>query len=235
VQNLASLRILALETSGTAASVAALAGDKLLAEWSLEPPRRSAQALAPAIADVLRLAGWKPGDVQLVAVTIGPGSFTGLRIGVTTAKMLAYAVGAEIIGVNTLEVIASQTSIDVPRVSVAIDAQRGQVYAAQFARGDVGGLVRVKETAIVDGDLWLAGLNEGMTASGPALATLAARLPRGIHAASEDFWMPTARSTGKVALAHFAAGRRDDVFQLLPLYLRTSAAEEKWEAKGGTP
>ena len=58
----------------------------------------------------------------------------------TTAKTLAYAVGADILGVNTLEVIASQAPADLPRVAVAIDAQRGQVYAAEFARDRGGGL-----------------------------------------------------------------------------------------------
>lgn len=228
------LRILAFETSGAGASLAVLVGNNLLADWSLEPPQRSAQALAPAMSDLLRSVGWKPSDVQLVAVTIGPGSFTGLRVGLTTAKTLAYAVGADIVAVNTLEVIASQAPADVRRVAVAVDAQRGQVYAAQFARSGEGKLEWVEQTAIVDADAWLTGLSDQVVASGPGLATLATRLPDGITALPKELWTPSARSVARVALAHHVAGRRDDVFQLVPLYLRNSAAEEKWDAKGGT-
>ena len=75
----------------------------LLAELSLDHTQRSAQSLAPAIEALLTQVGWLPRDVQLVAVSVGPGSFTGLRVGVTTAKVFAYAVGAEVLGIDTLE------------------------------------------------------------------------------------------------------------------------------------
>ena len=65
----------------------------MLAEQPLDPTRRSAQTLAPAIATLLDAVEWRPADVELVAVATGPGSFTGLRIGVTTAKAFAYAAG----------------------------------------------------------------------------------------------------------------------------------------------
>ncbi|MEX0712672.1 MAG: tRNA (adenosine(37)-N6)-threonylcarbamoyltransferase complex dimerization subunit type 1 TsaB, partial [Pirellulales bacterium] len=91
------MRILALETSGKSGSVAVLRGDVLLAEEPLEPSQRSAQSLAPAMRQLLEAVAWTPRDVQLVAVTLGPGSFTGLRVGVTTAKTFAYAVGAVVV------------------------------------------------------------------------------------------------------------------------------------------
>ncbi len=229
------MRILALETSGSAGEVAALVDDTLLAEVRLAAGQRTAQSLAPAIRDLLSQVGWKLADVQLVAVSVGPGSFTGLRIGVTTAKTFAYAVGAEVLGVDTLEVIASQAPADLPRVAAAIDAQRGQVYAAEFARDESGDLRRIRETAIVDAAAWLDSLSGRVALSGPALATLGAQLPRGVRIVPAELWQPTARSVGRLALARYAAGRRDDVFQLVPLYLRRSAAEEKWETRGGTP
>ncbi len=101
------MRILALETTDKTGTVAALDGSNLLAEMTLEPTRRSAQTLAPAIQSLLSQVGWRPPDVQLVGVSIGPGSFTGLRVGVTMAKVLAYAVGAEVLGVDTLEAVAA--------------------------------------------------------------------------------------------------------------------------------
>jgi len=88
------VRILALETSDTAGSAALLDGERLLAEKLLAQGQRSARALAPAVRELLTDAGWQPKDVELVAVTVGPGSFTGLRVGVTTAKAFAYAAGS---------------------------------------------------------------------------------------------------------------------------------------------
>ncbi len=102
------MRILALETSGTSGSVAVLEGSSQVAQLILPPGQRSARSLVPTIQDLLGRVGWEMSQIGLVAVTSGPGSFTSLRIGVSTAKALAYAVGAEIIGVNTLGVIARQ-------------------------------------------------------------------------------------------------------------------------------
>src|SRR6185369_14233589 len=105
-----SKRIIAIETSGRHGSVAALGGDADAAppigQIVLTAEQRTAQALAPSLKQLLAAVGWSPKDVEMVAVAIGPGSFTGLRIGVTTAKAFAYAVGAEVIGVNTLCALA---------------------------------------------------------------------------------------------------------------------------------
>src|SRR4030042_1258471 len=101
------MRILALETTDKAGSVAAMADGNLLAELTLGQTQRSAQSRAPAMLALLKQVGWRPADVQLVAVSVGPGSFTGLRVGVTTAKVFAYAIGAEVLAIDTLETIAS--------------------------------------------------------------------------------------------------------------------------------
>jgi tRNA threonylcarbamoyl adenosine modification protein YeaZ len=82
--------------------------------------------------ELLHEVDWCVESINLVVVAVGPGSFTGLRIGVTTAKTLAYAVGAEVIGVNTLAVIASQAPRSDTPLWVVIDAQRGELFAAKF-------------------------------------------------------------------------------------------------------
>src|SRR5262245_50788842 len=107
------MRILAIETSGQRGSIAILnsQGDSLstLGQTILAADCRTAQSLAPALKSLLADAGWPSKSVELVAVAVGPGSFTGLRIGVTTAKAFAYAVGAQVIGINTLAVLAHQS------------------------------------------------------------------------------------------------------------------------------
>lgn len=231
------MRILALETSGALGAVAALVHCNLLAELQLDAAQRGAQALAPAIADVLRQAGWQPGDVQLVAVAIGPGSFTSLRIGVTTAKTYAYAIGAEVLGVGTLEAIAAGLEGLSPSDTVAtvIDAQRGDVYAATFRWRAPYELHCLRPAAIYPAGAWLADLEGSTIVSGPALDKLAPSLPGEIRVAACDLWLPSAATVGRLAAVKHAAGARDDLWRLAPLYLRKSAAEEKAEGGDSCP
>src|ERR1051325_5032976 len=135
------MRILAIETSGVAGSVALLQDERVLAEHVLETRQRTAQSLAPAVHALLEQIDWHPSDVELVAVTTGPGSFTGLRIGVTFAKVFAYAVGCQILGVNTLEAIACRAPREAGTIWVVLDAQRQQLFAAAFLRDERGELV----------------------------------------------------------------------------------------------
>jgi tRNA threonylcarbamoyladenosine biosynthesis protein TsaB len=227
------LRILAIETSGAAGSVAALSHEgqssgNLLAELRLSPSQRGAQALAPALVELLRQAGWKPRDVQLVAVSVGPGSFTALRVGVTTAKTFAYAVSAEVLALDTLEVIAAQVDVSANQlIATAIDAQRGDVYAGGFRRLEPYKLERVQPSGIVAADKWIEGLSADTVASGPALEKLAAKLPAAIRVAPQPLWLPSAETVARLAAIKYAAGQRDDVWALVPHYLRASAAEEK--------
>jgi tRNA threonylcarbamoyladenosine biosynthesis protein TsaB len=230
------VRILALETTERVGSVAATSDGNLLLELNLDSEKRSAQSLAPGIETLLARVGWRPGDVELVAVTVGPGSFTGVRVGVATAKAFAYAVGADILGVDTLEAIAARAPAEVPRLSVAVDAQRGQVVARLFERGADGWFHPAGPADLVDLDAWLRGVPPGTSITGPILRKAAGHVPDGVPMIDSHDWAPTAAAVARVALRDYAAGRRDDVWSLLPRYSRRSAAEEKWDrGKGGTP
>jgi tRNA threonylcarbamoyladenosine biosynthesis protein TsaB len=224
------MRILAIETTDIAGSVAALEGQHLVASQELDPQMRSAQSLAPGIAALLESIDWKPSDVKLVAVAVGPGSFTGLRVGVTTAKLFAYAVGAEALGINTLEVIAAQVPDEIGDVWAVLDALRGEVVAAHFLRGVGGVWQRQGGDLLVEIGAWLAMLTPGTTVNGPALAKLSAQLPAGVTAVDRKVWMPKAATVGQLAWTQYQAGRRDDLFSILPHYYRRSAAEEKRDA-----
>lgn len=221
--------ILAIETSGVRGSVAALADGNLLAKLELNAAQRGAQALAPAVSELLKLAVWKPRDVGLVAVSTGPGSFTALRVGVTTAKAFAYAVSAEVLGVSTLEVIAAQAAEAAGggAIAVAIDAQRGDVYSALFRGSAPHELECIEPVAIRAVDEWLANLPPDCHVSGPALDKLGDRLPVGVRIAPREVWRPLAATVGRLASAKHAAGQHTDLWRLVPLYLRKSAAEER--------
>lgn len=188
----------------------------------------AAQTLAPAIAELLGEAGWRAGDVQLVAVATGPGSFTGLRIGVTTGKAFAYGVGCPVVGVHTLMAIAWQVPLDVRRFSVVLDAQRDELYVAEFARLDDRALVEHEATRVVACEMWLESLAAGSVVTGPGLTKMAARLPGGVVAVDAARWAATAASVGAVGWKLFSAGCAENAFTLLPQYFRPTAAEEQW-------
>jgi tRNA threonylcarbamoyladenosine biosynthesis protein TsaB len=196
--------------------------------------QRTAQSFAPCIVQQLESVGWSPLDVQLIVVTKGPGSFTGLRIGITAAKTLAYAVGAEVIGVNTLKVIASQVPAEQQDAWTVMDAQRGQLFAARFRRSH-DDWETIVQPHIVDNERWLQSLTPGTAVTGPGLARLRDRLPAGIVIVDDGCWTPQSAAVGRVGYLEFRAGKRDDLWALVPEYFRKSAAEEKFEAKTANP
>lgn len=239
------MRILALETTDLTGTVAALEEGRVLVEKDLDPGQRSAQSLAPALARLWREVGWKPTRVDLVAVALGPGSFTGLRVGVTTAKMLAYLARAQVLGVDTLETIAAQAVgaggergevTGGGLISAAVDAQRGDVVARLFNEAS-GRLLPMGDAKLLPAAQWLAELPPGTRVSGPVLRKLGPQVPPQVSLVAAEYWRPRAATVGLLAARDYVAGRRDDMWQMLPIYSRRAAAEEKWEArqKGSAP
>jgi tRNA threonylcarbamoyladenosine biosynthesis protein TsaB len=224
-------RIMALETSDRHGSVAALWGHpdgvKLVGQISITAAQRTAEALAPTLKELLENAGWTPSSVNLVAVTVGPGSFTGLRIGVTTAKVFAYAVGAEVIAVNTLDVLAAQTPASNKPLWTIMDAQRQELFAAKYAIGHAGKYDMDRKTFVIAQDAWLEKLCGDVQVTGPALKRMANRLPGDVVTTPPENWQPMAEAVGQVAWHAYHVGQRDDLWQLAPNYYRASAAEEK--------
>jgi tRNA threonylcarbamoyladenosine biosynthesis protein TsaB len=177
--------------------------------------------------DLLQAIDWPAKSIQLVIVAVGPGSFTGLRIGVTTAKTLAYAVGAEVIGVNTLAVIASQAPQSAAPLWVVMDAQRQELFAAKFD----GERKPIGETRILAQDEWLSALAPCDRVTGPGLKRMRSLLPTGVEVVDESQWPPMAAAVGQLGWRDYCAGRRDDLWKLVPQYYRPSAAEEKAATK----
>jgi len=222
-----TLRILALETTVGSGSVALADGRKLLRSKELGHEQRTAQSLLPGVKELLAEAGWHPREVQLVGVSIGPGSFTGLRLGITAAKVFAYAAGTEVLGIDTLETIAARAPQEVDELAVAVDALRGEVVGARFVRRPDGWLRPAEAARLISIEQWLASLKPGIWVSGPALGKLAPRLPEHVRLVPNELWKPTAEAVARLAARDYQAGRRDDLWTLAPCYWRPSAAEEK--------
>lgn len=226
------MRILGLETSGYSGSVALVDDETLVAQVVLPERQRTAQGLAPAIVQALNSAGWRPRDIELVAVTTGPGSFTGLRVGVMSAKTFAYAVDAQVLGVDTLDVVAHQATVLRPRLSAILDAQRNQLFEATFRRSINGSWQRLTATRIIDEATWLAELSDQSSSTdwavtGAAVSKLSDRLPASLLSVDVGDRQPLAASVCAVAQHDYRQGRRDDLWQLTPQYYRPSAAEEQ--------
>ena len=227
--------LLALDTSTNRAALAVLTAGGGLFLDAPDPDARHGRALVPAIRALLGEAGLAVDRLDGVAVGLGPGSYTGLRIGLTAAKTLAYALGKPLAGLDSLEAVARNAPDDARFVSAVADAQRGDLYVADFARAAPGALlVRAAETRVVPLDRWAAGLPDGAFIVGPALAVdrLAVAVPG--HARRPDDparnWPDPARLAG-LARDVWRSGRRDDPWFLEPVYLRRSAAEEQWDRR----
>jgi tRNA threonylcarbamoyl adenosine modification protein YeaZ len=195
--------ILAFDTAGPAVSAAVHDGDRVLGEASGAGAMAHGELLAPAIADALAQAGASMSDLTDVAVGVGPGPFTGLRVGVVTALTLGSALGVSTHGVCSLDVLAAAVPLGGPFIA-ATDARRKEVYWALYDAGS-----RIEGPA-VDHPAELAALHRGVPVFGRG-----AELYADILNAQPGPLDPSAA----VLAAGVAAGTFDEL-PLKPLYLR---------------
>ena len=224
------MKLLTIETACPPGSTALLDGDRTIAFRSLSSAQRTTETFAVDIRESLREVRWSARDVEVVATTIGPGSFTGLRIGVTAAKVFAWATGARVLGVNTLELIASQAPGD-GDVEAVLDAQRSELFVGRYRKSGED-VVEIAPTRIISIDEWIDRLEPEVTLTGPGLRRIRDRLDGNVRLASEERWLPTAKTLGRLAASRAAAGAGlIGPMELVPQYFRKSAAEEKAERK----
>lgn len=233
-----SLKILAIETSTRECTIALAQDAKIECEREFPTQQTTAGAIGPLIAELLAGAQWTSNDLDLIAVTVGPGSFTGLRIGVTAAKTLAYATSAEVWGCDTHAILAAQTKLSdesAEPLHAVLDAQRRQLFRVRFTPAD-SRWQAASDVELIDNDVWLASLSNGDRVTGPGLKKLVERLPEWVIASDSSLWTPQASTLAKLA-AHKETASSDatsdiiqsrcDLWRIAPEYHRLSAAEEK--------
>jgi len=133
------MKILAVDTSSAVATAAICEDEKLICETTLNNKLTHSQTLMPIISEIFEKSELTPKDIDLFAVAEGPGSFTGLRIGITTIKALAHACNKDVVGVNTLEALCYNLPFSSYLMSPIMDARRGEVYNAFYK--NIDGLV----------------------------------------------------------------------------------------------
>jgi tRNA threonylcarbamoyladenosine biosynthesis protein TsaB len=219
--------LLVIETSGRAGVVALAEGETLLSVQYLDEARRHARDLAPVAAGLLGERGRTPRELAAAIVSVGPGSYTGLRVGVVSAKVLAYATGCRLVGVRTFAAIARQAPDSVSRLDVLADAQQDKVYVQSFGRTS-GEWEAVTDLAIVPFASWQASRSTDAFVTGPGLHRWATHVANGERMIEKTMWDPRPESLLALGLARYRAGEGDDPYALEPLYLRPSSAEQQW-------
>ena len=227
--------VVGLETSGFVGSVALLCEGQLLEQCSLgEAGRRHAQSLVLELHDLLRSHGAMPRDVKAIAVSKGPGSFTGLRVGLVCAKTFAYATGCQFVAVDTLEAIADNCPLEVRDVWVVENAQRGDFFVGRYVRDETGSSWRQSSPIqTVAAEEWLAARTADETITGPGLAHAELQAVRARLLTDETVSRPRASAIARLGqrrlLARDAASPPDDFdfWKAVPFYIRPSAAEEQ--------
>jgi tRNA threonylcarbamoyladenosine biosynthesis protein TsaB len=231
--------ILAVETSTWAGSVALVEAparrpgfrsrEKILGEATLTTPETHSARLMPAIDGLLRETSRTIHQVQGIALGLGPGSFTGLRIGVATVKGLAYSLGIPVAGVPTLEALAHNVPHACTHVCPVLDARKKEIYAALFRGNGDGRLARQSEDWVLSPEDLCLRISEKTLFLGNGLETYGEifREKLGTRAlfAPPELCAPRAAVVARLAANDFEEGRTLDLFSFTPLYVRRSEAQ----------
>lgn len=219
---------LALDTSGDEATVALVRdepqGREVLGSEVLGAGMRHGVELFPALERLLRRASVAPRDVGLVAVGTGPGSYTGLRVGITAARAFAYAVGAELLGVPSCDAWAAATPLDARPLAVVLDARVRAVYFARYEAA-AGAWQRREGPELVEPALAAARLPENAVVVGDGLAAYGEAFAG--RAACATPARADAEHVASLALLRRARGERDPMDAVVPLYLRAFDAKTR--------
>lgn len=217
------MRVLAVETSTLAGGVALLDGERLVTEYLLDVRVTHSERLMATIDRVLADARWAAGDLEGLAVAIGPGSFTGLRIGIGTVKGLAFALALPVAAVPTLDAFAAGLPFVALPVCPVIAARRGEVYASRY-RWDGTRMRREWEYLALAPDDLAARFDEPVILLGDGAASV--RSPH-VRLATPARRGPSPACVGQLGVERLARGEVVGAADLVPLYLRPSEAERK--------
>jgi tRNA threonylcarbamoyladenosine biosynthesis protein TsaB len=222
------MKIIAVDTSTTSCSVAVVDKDSLLAEMTIIREQTHSKHLMGIIHTVIGFSGLAISAVDGFAVTSGPGTFTGLRIGISTVKGLAVASGKPIVGISSLDALAEQCACSGYLICPLIDARRGEVYFSRYRFQD-GILKKEIGEGVLPPDQAVRDINEPslLVGSGALLYqdVLAETLGKWMYLALPSQHTIRASTVAQLSLRRFEKADTDDVGAFTPQYIRKSDAQ----------
>lgn len=228
------MKILAIETATIAGSAAVVDDEKgLIGEVRVDIRVAHAERLMPSIQWLLDFSQTPVKDIDAFAVSIGPGSFTGLRIGLSTAKGLSYAAKKPLVAVRTLDAFARTIPYCAYTICPMLDARRNEVYAAMYKWEERQCVKIMQETAINPEEL-LKMINVPVVIMGDGAKSyrelITATLKDNAIYAPLSNMTPSASAVGEIAIEQIKQGITTDPVSLTPYYIRKSEAELNWKA-----
>lgn len=236
--------ILAIDCSTDILGLALFEDQRLLGEYNLTLKRQHSEKLLPLLKEIFTVLGRQLSELDGVAVAVGPGSFTGLRIGITTAKMLGRIYSIPVKGISTLEVMAA--AFDDSHLLALLDARRKRVYYSFFSSEQNSGPAKnlilnklqgpaaaeIKKLPELLADYKDRSIRILGQQTEPAAAELKAAGFK-LKKAALNQNTPRAAVLAELGLAYLKAGKSDDIYQLKPTYLKKPQAEIDWQQKYG--
>ena len=230
------MKIIGIDTSTMAANVAVLEDDKLICEYTINTKKTHSQKLMPMIENILKLSDLDIKEIDAIAICVGPGSFTGLRIGMATAKAMAHVNNIPLIGVNSLEILGANMDLCNRNICSILDAQRNQVYMNKYILKDYK-ITELEEISIKAIDELLEEIsssNEDWVLVGEAVYKYKEKIEE-----ISNITIPSpANNITKASTLCFVARDKmlanDQVYNcynINPMYIRKSQAEEQYEEK----
>lgn len=221
------MKILAVDTSGFEGSVALSDDSNVIAERSLTSEgRRHAQTLVLEVSELLKSCNTTSQQIDVVAVSIGPGSFTGLRVGVVFAKTFAWANNAKLVAVDTLQAVAQQLPSEHPVVTVISDAQREELFVNRY-EWNADSQTRQPTEELRIQPLATVAATPTSIVTGPGLEKFEDSFNDTWALATKDQWLPQAATIAQLGSVLAQQATWADIHNLEPLYVRRSYAEEK--------
>ena len=222
---------LAIETSGRQGSIALGKGDQLLASIPLAKHRRHNTALLPAVDQLCKAQGIGPADLGEIYVSVGPGSFTGLRVAITTVKMLALAQQMRVVAVPTLDVLAQNAPADVNHLAVCLNTKRGTSYTGVYERTDEGMVLTSPAQLRTMAEL-LALTPRPTALVGEVLEETPELTEKNVTVLpAEPYAVASAEATWRLGRKLAEQNEFTDPDTLAPLYVRRPEAVELWEQR----
>lgn len=232
------MKVLAIESAATVAAVAVVEDDKVICDYTMNDKKNHSQTIMPMIEAVKNQLNLDMKTLDAIAVSSGPGSYTGLRIGSATAKGLAHVLDVPIVGISTIESMAHNIEETEHIICPMLDARRQHVFAGayHYIDGRIENLIEIDQWSVVELVSKLSAFNRGVVFLGDGMTAHKALIEenldtRFIHIARPTEFLPRAVNTAFLAIKRLNEGNTEDYMTHQPNYYRLSQAEREYQEK----